>query len=221
MATSAEKLSTILDLALTMARDGEENETIMKALAKRELLPAKLLPKKKEATSIFASKQAEEVATRSKLSLDPGAGSGKDGRYTLADINKLLESPKKKPTAISPSALQLANEHGISISGVVGSGKDGRIVLKDIEALLEQDAEEDELNISPRALNEANEAKIPQSKLKTLHGSGKDGRIILSDIEKLKSESESDSESGSESESEDEEPKKVTKVRKSDKKAKN
>ena len=96
MATSAEKLSTILDLALTMARDGEENEAIMKALAKRELLPAKLLPKKKEATSIFASKQAEEVATRAKLALDPGAGSGKDGRYTLADINKLLETPKKK-----------------------------------------------------------------------------------------------------------------------------
>lgn len=213
MATSAEKLSTILDLALTMARDGEENEAIMKALAKRELLPAKLLPKKKEATSIFASKQAEEVATRAKLVLDPGAGSGKDGRYTLADINKLLETPKKKPTAISPSALQLANEHGISISGVVGSGKDGRIVLKDIEALLEQDAEEDELNISPRALNEANEAKIPQSKLKTLHGSGKDGRIILSDIEKLKSE-QSESESESESEDEVEEPRKGDKKKK-------
>lgn len=215
MATSAEKLSTILDLALTMARDGEENEAIMKALAKRELLPAKLLPKKKEAASIFASKQAEEVATRAKLALDPGAGSGKDGRYTLADINKLLETPKKKPTAISPSALQLANEHGLSIAGVVGSGKDGRIVLKDIEALLEQDAEEDELNISPRALNEANEAKIPQSKLKTLHGSGKDGRIILSDIEKLKSEqSESESESESEDEDEDEKPRKSDKKKK-------
>jgi len=207
MATSAEKLSTILDLALTMARDGEENEAIMKALAKRELLPAKLLPKKKEATSIFASKQAEEVATRAHLaSLEPGAGSGKDGRYTLADINKLLETPKKKPTAISPSALQLANEKGISISGVVGSGKDGRIVLKDIESLLEQDAEEDELNISPRALNEANEAKIPQSKLRTLHGSGKDGRIILSDIEKLKSEDDSSSSEEESSDEEDEPP---------------
>ena len=210
MATSAEKLSTILELAMTMAREGEENDSIMNALAKRELLPAKLLPKKKETSSIFASKQAEEVATRAKLVLDEGAGSGKLGRYTLADINKMLETPKKKPTAISPSALQLANEHGISISGVVGSGKEGRIVLKDIEALLEQDAEEEELNISPRALNEANDAKIPQSKLKTLHGTGKNGRIILSDIEKLKSE-QSESESESEEEEEEIKPRKSSK----------
>lgn len=218
MATSAQKLSTILEIACRMARDGKDQDTILKELAKNELLPAKLLPKKEKDSSIFASKQAEEVASRMKLVLEAGAGSGKDGKFTLADVNKLLETPKKKPPSISPSALQLANEHGISISGIVGSGKEGRIIIKDIEALLEQDAEEDEINISPRALNEAKEAKISEKQLKEITGSGKDGRIILSDIEKIKSESEKESSSDESDESEEsddeEESKKKTKTTK-------
>lgn len=217
MATSADKLSTILEVALDMSEAGDTREKIMTELAKRELLPAKLLPKKKQTTpSIFASKQAEEAATLAKLALDTGAGSGKDGRYTLADINKMLETPKKKPVAVSPSALQLANEHGISISGVVGTGKEGRIILKDIENLLENQLEREQpnkLNISPRALNEAKDSGINLTKLKTLHGSGKDGRVVLSDIEKLKSSSESSSESDSDSE-EDEKPRKTDKKKK-------
>jgi pyruvate/2-oxoglutarate dehydrogenase complex dihydrolipoamide acyltransferase (E2) component len=194
MATSAQTLSTILELTMTLTREGKSNEAIMKTLAERELLPAKLLPKKSAKTSMFASRQAEEAASKGGLTdLEEGGGSGREGRYTLADVNKKLESPKKKkPTSISPSALQLANEKGISIASVRGSGKDGRIVLKDIEALIEED-EEAGLNISPRALNEAKDAHISEDKLKTLHGSGKDGRIILSDIEKLKSETENDS----------------------------
>ena len=92
---------------------------------------------------------------------------------------------------VSPNALNLANEKGLSLVGKKGSGKDGRILLKDVESWLDDDDEdEEELNISPRALQEAHDAGIKDEDLATLHGSGKDGRILLEDVKKYISESE-------------------------------
>ncbi|MCP4970662.1 MAG: hypothetical protein GY932_08740 [Arcobacter sp.] len=210
MATSADKLSQILQIAMEEARSGKTNEEVMGILAEQDLLPKKLLTKKVETAktvSIFASKQAEELAAG--LELDVGAGSGKDGRYTLSDIKKMLEAPKEKPPAISPSALQLANEHDITVTDIVGSGKDGRIILKDIHKAISDSGSgsDGELNISPHARKSAEEAGIPLHKLKTIQGSGKDGRVILSDVEKFKSESEEKSSSSDSEDSSDDEEK--------------
>ena len=91
---------------------------------------------------------------------------------------------------VSPNALNLANEKGLSLVGKKGSGKDGRILLKDVEKWLEEDDDEEELNISPRALQEAHEAGIKDDDLFSLHGSGKDGRILLEDIKRYISDSD-------------------------------
>jgi pyruvate/2-oxoglutarate dehydrogenase complex dihydrolipoamide acyltransferase (E2) component len=187
MATSADKLSQILELACNLSREGKDNEAVMFELAKHELLPKKLLPKEKKEVviSIFASKQAEALAVQAKLTLEAGAGSGKDGKYTLADINKRLSGPKHKPTPISPSALQLANENSIDISAVTGTGKEGRIVLKDIEALLEKKDEPKEISISPMAVLKLEEAGYSKSDLAGVIGTGKEGRILQKDVEEF------------------------------------
>lgn len=188
MATSAEKLSQIIDIACTLSREGKGNDEVMLELASRDLLPKKLLPKpkiEKEVVSMYASKQAEAAALTGKLELELGKGSGKQGKYTLADIKNLLEGPKKKPTAISPSALQLANENGITIAGVVGSGHEGRIVLKDIQALLDskQDKDTVEISITPQALKALETAGYSKADLIGIPGSGKDCKLMQRDVE--------------------------------------
>ena len=189
MATSAEKLSQIIDIACTLSREGKGNDEVMLELASRDLLPKKLLPKpkiEKEVVSMYASKQAEAAAIQGKLELELGRGSGKQGKYTLADVKNLLEGPKKKPTAISPSALQLANENGITIAGVVGSGHEGRIVLKDIQALLDsKDKDKDtvEISITPQALKLLESAGCSKNDLIGIPGSGKDGKLMQRDVE--------------------------------------
>lgn len=199
MATSADKLCKIIELACNLSREGKDNETVMLELAKLELLPKKLLPKEKKevVVSMYASKQAEAAAVQAQLSLEPGDGTGKDGRYTLSDVKKHLEGPKLKPTSISPSALQLANENSISISGIEGTGKEGRIVLKDIQDLLDtlKGTPSDEISISPGGLEKLLEAGFTKSDLSGVIGSGKEGRILQKDVEEFiltKKEPESD-----------------------------
>jgi len=65
----------------------------------------------------------------------------------------------------------------------------------DVEAMLADDDDEEELNISPRALQEAHNAGIKDKELFALHGSGKEGRILLEDIKKYITESEKSDES--------------------------
>jgi hypothetical protein len=182
MATSADKLSQILDIACTLSRDGKDNDEVMLELASRELLPKKLLPKpkieKEVVVSMFASKQAEAAAIQGKLELELGRGSGKQGKYTLADVKNLLEGPKQKP------ALQLANENGITIAGVVGSGHEGRIVLKDIQALLDsKDKDTVEISITPQALKLLESAGCSKNDLIGIPGSGKEGKLMQRDVE--------------------------------------
>lgn len=187
MATSAQTLEQIL---ITLSKKYKfDMEAAITFLAKEELLPKKMIPKSEKEDSPFASKKAEELAAIHRITAE-GEGSGKNGKWTLADVEKRMSKPTKTKMLISPNALNLANEHKLSLVGKTGSGKDGRILLKDVEKWISADSEDEELNISPRALQEANEANITDEELASMHGSGKEGRILLEDIQKYISESD-------------------------------
>lgn len=200
MATSAQTLQQILDNVCKIHKLDEKE--VLSMLAEKELLPKKLIPKDSKGASKFASKQAEELATKSNIIPD-GEGSGKDGKFTLTDIKKLMEKPTKEKLLISPTALAFANDNGINIAEVTGTGKDGRILLKDVEALVtaNDDEEKDDVNITDSAHIEAKKAKLGDEELKTIVGSGKDGRVLLKDVKKYISESDK---SGSDSDEEEE-----------------
>lgn len=187
MATSAQTLTNIIDLLSKKYKF--DCDRAIALLAKEELLPKKMLPKVSKDDSTWASKKAEELASLHGV-IPEGPGSGKNGKWTLSDVDKAMTKPAKNKMLVSPNALNLANEKGLSLVGKKGSGKDGRILLKDVEAWLDEDDDEEELNISPRALQEAHDAGIKDEDLATLHGSGKDGRILLEDIKKYITESE-------------------------------
>lgn len=189
MATSAESLAKIIDLLSNKFKF--DNDKALAFLAKEEVLPKKLIPKSSTTDSIFASKKAEELATQHGIT-PQGEGSGKDKKFTLTDIKKLMEKPAKTKFLVSPSALNLANEKGLSLHGKKGSGTDGRILLKDVEKWLAEDSDddEDEIDISPRARQEATENNISDDELKSITGSGSEGRILLSDVKKYISESD-------------------------------
>lgn len=185
MATSAATLATIIGELSKKYKFDEEKAIFF--LAKQELLPKKMLPKDDKPDSHWASKKAQELAEQHGIEAK-GDGSGKNGKWTLADVEKAMEKPSKDKLLVSPNALNLANEHKLSLVGKKGSGKDGRILLKDVEAWIAKDVDDEEdLNISPRALQEANELGISNDELTNLHGSGKDGRILLEDIKKYNS----------------------------------
>ncbi len=187
MATSSQTLSTIIDV-LSKKYNFDSDKAIA-LLAKEELLPKKMLPKESKDNSTWASKKAEELASLHGI-IPEGPGSGKNGKWTLADVDKAMTKPAKNKMLVSPNALNLANEKGLSLVGKKGSGKDGRILLKDVEAWLDDEDDEEDLNISPRALQEAHDAGIKDEELAILHGSGKDGRSLLEDIKKYITESE-------------------------------
>ena len=140
MATSAKTLSQIID---TLCDEYElDKKQVLKQLSTKDLLPAKLAktPEKKD-ISIFASKQAEEIATQANLVLDEGKGSGKDGKYTVGDVKKALEAPLVQKLLISPSALNFANENNISVANITGTGKDSRILLSDVKKYISEKTE--------------------------------------------------------------------------------
>lgn len=194
MATSAQTLTTIIETLATKYKF--DKDKAIDLLAKQELLPKKMLPKnaKKEDTP-FASKKAEELAAQHGI-VPEGPGSGKDEKWTLADVQKAMEKPSKTKMLVSPNALNLANEKGLTLVGRKGTGKDGRILLKDVEKWLAEDDEsddEDKFDISPRARQEATTLDISDEELSTIEGSGKDGTILLKDVKDYhKSRSASD-----------------------------
>ena len=187
MATSAQTLATIIDLLSKKYKF--DSDKAIALLAKEELLPKKMLPKESKDDSPWGSKKAEELASTHGIVAE-GPGSGKNGKWTLADVEKAMTKPSKTKIMVSPNALNLANEKGLSLVGKKGSGKEGRILLKDVEAWLDDDDDEEDLNISPRALQEAHSVGISGEELSNLHGSGKDGRILLEDVKKYITESE-------------------------------
>ena len=189
MATSAQTLTKIIEVLAEKYQFGEREAILL--LAKEELLPKKMIPKDTKDDTPWASKKAEELASTHGI-IAEGPGSGKSGKWTLADVEKAMQKPSKSKMLVSPNALNLANEKGFSLVGKTGSGKDGRILLKDVESWTApiDDGAEEELNISPRALQEAHQEGISDEDLSTLHGSGKDGRILLEDIKRYVTESE-------------------------------
>ena len=195
MATSAQTLATIIETLSVKYKF--DKDSAIDHLATCELLPKKLLPKAPKQVTGFASKKAEEVAAEHGIVPD-GPGSGKDGKWTIKDVQSKMTTPVATKLLVSPNALSLANEHQLDLAGRKGTGKDGRILVKDVEGWLaaEGDDDEEELDISPRALQEATANGISKTDLATIHGSGKDGRLLLSDVKKYISESaqsESDS----------------------------
>jgi len=183
MATSAQTLTTIIETLATKYKF--DKDKAIDLLAKQDLLPKKMLPKniKKEDTP-FASKKAEELAAQHGI-VPEGPGSGKDDKWTLADVQKAMEKPSKTKMLVSPNALNLANEKGLTLVGRKGTGKDGRILLKDVEKWLAEDDEsddDDKFDISPRARQEATTLDISDEELSTIEGSGKDGTILLKDV---------------------------------------
>lgn len=207
MATSAATLQTIIN---TLSKKYKFNsDEAIKILSADELLPKKMMLKDTIADgNIWASKKAEELASQYKI-VPTGEGSGKNGKWTLKDIEKLMEKPTKSKINISPNALNLANEKGLSLSGKTGSGKDGRILLKDVENWIKSDDndEDDDLNISPRALMEAHQNGLSDGDLTSINGTGKDGRILLEDVKKYITSTETDDSEDDESSEDDEEDK--------------
>jgi pyruvate/2-oxoglutarate dehydrogenase complex dihydrolipoamide acyltransferase (E2) component len=185
MATSAQTLTTIIETLATKYKF--DKDKAIDLLAKQELLPKKMLPKNKKEDTPFASKKAEELASQHGIVPD-GPGSAKDGKWSLADVQKAMEKPSKTKMLVSPNALNLANEKGLTLVGRKGTGKDGRILLKDVEKWLAEDDEsddDDEIDISPRARQEANDLDISDEELATIEGSGSEGRIVLKDIKEF------------------------------------
>lgn len=152
MATSAQTLSTIIG---TLSKEFNFDKADALSLLGRDgLLPKKLMqssaaPAKK--ASPWGSKKAEEVAAEHGITPN-GPGSGKDGKWVLADVKKLLDTPTKTKVNASPAAVKLALENKVDLTGVVGSGQDGKILVKDVKELVEvsedgateDDASEDE-----------------------------------------------------------------------------
>ena len=132
MATSANTLSQIISTLCTEYELDEKQ--VLKQLATKDLLPAKLTKITKPTNApMFSSKKAEELATHAKVVFEFGNGSGKNGKHTLSDVKKAIEVPTTKKISASPTALNYANDNGIIITDIKGSGKDGRILLKDVE----------------------------------------------------------------------------------------
>ena len=143
MATSAQTLSTILD---TLAKEFNFDKTeACQLLARESLLPKKLMPSPAapaKKASPWGSKKAEEVAAEHGITPN-GPGSGKDGKWVLADVKKLLDAPVKTKVNASPAAVKLALENKIDLTGIVGSGQDGKILIKDVKDLVSESEEED------------------------------------------------------------------------------
>lgn len=192
MATSAEKLADIIaELARKYKFDLTE---AIEHLGKKEFLPKKLWPKIDNDQSPWASKRAQEFGEEHGIQAVKGTGSGKDGRWTLADVEKQLQKPVKDKVLISPNALMLAKDNKINIVGIKGSGKDGRILVKDVEALIHTEELDEALNITARAYKEAYDLKISDEDLEGINGSGQDGRILLKDVQDFHASTSEDSE---------------------------
>lgn len=181
MATSADTITNIISVLADKYEFSEEQA--ISFLGKKELLPKKILRQNEKVQNIWASKRAEEFANEHGIVVTNEKGSGKDGRWTLADVQKHMQKPVKNKILVSPNALILAKEQMINIAEITGSGKGGRILLKDVEAMVQNKESDDELNISARAYQEAQDQSISDDELKKIDGSGQDGRILLKDVQ--------------------------------------
>lgn len=132
MATSADQLAKIIKSLGELYNFDEQSA--LKVLGDKKLLPKKLIPKESIVDTIYASKQAKAFAEKEGLT-PTGATSGLGGKYTLQDLKK-MSVKKVEKLIISPSALLYANANDIDITSIEGTGKDGNILLADVKALV-------------------------------------------------------------------------------------
>tara|TARA_Y100000748_G_C15484960_1_gene484340 strand:- start:1398 stop:2060 length:663 start_codon:yes stop_codon:yes gene_type:complete len=190
MATSADTLSTIIDLLLK--HKPADRDAAIKLLAKKALLPKKLTetPKVKK-VSRFASKAAEEFAEAKGIEVPEGfKGTANGDKISVKDLKLLAEGPKKTKVNASPSAQQFARDNGIDISKVTGSGVEGKVVLKDVKDLKPSapaPKESSGLKLSPSAAKICKRWEIEEEDIKDaeITGSGKDGTIVAKDLDEL------------------------------------
>ena len=140
MATSAAKLAQIIDAVHSM--DSElTKEQVYQKLNELQLLPKKMTAVKTlkpkpvtDKTSIFATKISKQFAENHNIIIS-GTGSGKDGKFTMADLKKFLkeQSTKDLKPKISPAALKISQDKNIDISDIKGSGLNGLILVKDLK----------------------------------------------------------------------------------------
>jgi pyruvate/2-oxoglutarate dehydrogenase complex dihydrolipoamide acyltransferase (E2) component len=182
MATSSVQLARIIDVLGKKYKF--DMPDAMEYLAEQDLLPKKLIDDIHKSTTPWASKKAEELAKEHDIKPN-GKGSGKDGKWTQADVKKAMESPKSTNLNVSPNALLLANKENISLVGIKGTGANGRVLLKDVQDILDKTKnakKDEELMITPFALQYALENHISDDELSTITGTGVGGRIVKDDI---------------------------------------
>jgi len=136
MATSADTLSKIID---TLAEEFNFDKTeARQLLASESLLPKKLMPSPvapAKKASIWASKKAEQLAAEHGI-IPTGKPSRPDGKWNIADVRKLLETPVKEKLNASPAAVKLALEHNIDLKEVKGPGQGDKILVKNVKDFL-------------------------------------------------------------------------------------
>ena len=152
MPIGQEKLTQIITISKNYPQDGDLDE-LNKILWTQGLLPKVMMPEVPESVhedyEIFTSKKSMEFAKEHDL--DPsGFGTGKDGKFTVADLKLILsvktkadkvKVQKPREILIQPAAEQKAKSKRITkeeLQSIIPSGKNGHILLKDIEKFVKE-----------------------------------------------------------------------------------
>ena len=208
MATSAYQLAKIIKSLGELYNFDEQSA--LKMLGDKNMLPKKLIPKDSIADTVYASKQAKAFAENEGLT-PTGATSGLGGKYTLQDLKKMLVKKVEK-LIISPSALLYANVHKIDITSIEGTGKDGNILLADVKALVAIEPSTKKIttkkSVSDQDDNDGVNEKIDELK-QELGGSSQDAEhsrklIATTDIDSDSDDEKSDDEKSDNEKSDDE-----------------
>ena len=137
MAISSDKLYTIINIIYDNSNNVSSIEDICKLLQQQKLQPKIIYKnhlKNDKFYSLFISKQAEELASKYNLVLEPGSGTSRNGKFSVFDIQKIHNASKNN---ISPSAKLKVQELGIPISqlNIKGNWENGKIILSDVKTL--------------------------------------------------------------------------------------
>lgn len=144
----------ILDIfeTLSVQHNFDKDEAVT-MLSKQFELPKNMVPNetpkkitsKTEKNTLFASKQAQELAELHSIT-PTGEGNGKNGTFTLTDIKNMMKknNNSNQTVNISPAASKFANDNNINVSSITGTGTNGSIILKDLKDFLTKQEESNE-----------------------------------------------------------------------------
>lgn len=99
MTISSDKMDKIINIIY----DNSDNTSYIENIC--ELLQKQILSQKKKSKNkfynnnnkfnyLFVSKQAEQLASKYNLVLEPATGTGRNGKFSVADINKIYKTSK-------------------------------------------------------------------------------------------------------------------------------